>query len=348
MENIKPIKNPLEKDSTKANEVRLKDNFYLMLLILLLSIAISCLFIYIVFFKDKISNIATPQPIATVSPTPVPTQVSYETTGWKTYVNPKLNWSVDYPNSWYMYDKGFKGNGEDQYISVFFNNEPFPENIPEGIEIAYDGVSIYADMLDTGQLLEGILPRYISSQEPVQVDGRAATKVVQDTRNDEMLAEVYRVLETRYYIDYLKDEYKTLLITFVDRNGDINSTTFDQILSTFKFLDDGQVSTEVVVETPLPDSVVVSPLNVSGKINNSWLFEGQFTIELLDNEENEIAFAVANEVVPGSWLEHGMVDFTATLNFVTNAESGYLVFIKDNPSGLPEFDDSYEIPVLFE
>jgi len=121
-----------------------------------------------------------------------------------------------------------------------------------------------------------------------------------------------------------------------------------QILSTFKFLDDGQVSTEVVVETPLPDSVVVSPLNVSGKINNSWLFEGQFTIELLDNEENEIAFAVANEVVPGSWLEHGMVDFTATLNFVTNAESGYLVFIKDNPSGLPEFDDSYEIPVLFE
>jgi hypothetical protein len=45
-----------------------------------------------------------------------------------------------------------------------------------------------------------------------------------------------------------------------------------------------------------------------------------------------------------------MVPFQANLDFTIpeNLERGYLVISKDNPSGLPEYDASFKIPVKFK
>jgi hypothetical protein len=44
------------------------------------------------------------------------------------------------------------------------------------------------------------------------------------------------------------------------------------------------------------------------------------------------------------------VPFSAALGFIkpSGLNSGFLVFKKDNPSGLPQNDESYKIPVNFK
>jgi len=105
---------------------------------------------------------------------------------------------------------------------------------------------------------------------------------------------------------------------------------------------------EVIIETPQSNNVVTSPLTVKGKIQNNWLFEGAFPITLLDASRKEIAKASAHENIPGSWQTEGLVSFTANLKFTTNSSSGFLVIHNDNPSGLPQNEKTFEIPVQFK
>jgi hypothetical protein len=43
------------------------------------------------------------------------------------------------------------------------------------------------------------------------------------------------------------------------------------------------------------------------------------------------------------------VAFTATVSFVPQpaGSKGTIVFLKDNPSGMPENDDSFSLPIVF-
>jgi hypothetical protein len=49
-------------------------------------------------------------------------------------------------------------------------------------------------------------------------------------------------------------------------------------------------------------------------------------------------------------MTEDFVPFTATIEFETPdyGDIGALILKKDNPSGLPEHDDAYEIPVRFK
>lgn len=105
---------------------------------------------------------------------------------------------------------------------------------------------------------------------------------------------------------------------------------------------------EVVVLDKLSEgSIVSSPLTITGTVPPGWMFEGQFQVFLMDSERNGIAKTSAQEVEPGSWQSGEPVKFAATLKYATEKEKGILRFEKDNPSGLPENDDSYEINVNF-
>ncbi|MEK7625591.1 MAG: hypothetical protein AAB467_04585, partial [Patescibacteria group bacterium] len=52
----------------------------------------------------------------------------------------------------------------------------------------------------------------------------------------------------------------------------------------------------------------------------------------------------------GDWMTTEFVPFEATLTFTADknvySNRGTLILKKDNPSGLPEFDDALEIPVI--
>lgn len=104
---------------------------------------------------------------------------------------------------------------------------------------------------------------------------------------------------------------------------------------------------DIEINTPTPNSAVKSPLTVSGKIDSSWMFEGVFPIKILDSQKNVLVQNQGHEVEPGSWTNPGKIPFTATLNFKPTTTTGFLVIENDNPSGLPENQKTYEIPIKF-
>jgi len=102
----------------------------------------------------------------------------------------------------------------------------------------------------------------------------------------------------------------------------------------------------IKLTSPEINSEVKSPLEIKGEARGNWYFEASFPIKLLDANGQELATAIAT--AEGDWMTTDFVPFKATLNFSTpQTSTGTLVLIKDNPSGLPENDDSVQVPVKF-
>ena|SRR3989344_8375829 len=104
----------------------------------------------------------------------------------------------------------------------------------------------------------------------------------------------------------------------------------------------------IVVVSPLKDAEISSPLTVSGRARGTWFFEGSFPIVILDAYRNVIAESHAT--AQGEWMTEDFVNFVGTLQFnnYIKGQKGILVLKKDNPSGLVEYDESIEIPVIFK
>ncbi len=105
------------------------------------------------------------------------------------------------------------------------------------------------------------------------------------------------------------------------------------------------VAQDVIIDSPAPNAVVTSPLTVTGKARGTWYFEASFPVRLLDDIGNELAIAPAT--AQGEWMTEDYVPFSVTLEFETTVLTGTLELQKDNPSGMPENDESVSIPVKF-
>lgn len=102
----------------------------------------------------------------------------------------------------------------------------------------------------------------------------------------------------------------------------------------------------IIVETPQPNDVVASPLEIKGRARGTWYFEGDFPVKLLDENDKEIAVFFATAI--GEWMTEEFVDFECVIEFEnTTSTTGTLVLEKDNPSGLPEFEEELIIPIQF-
>jgi hypothetical protein len=95
------------------------------------------------------------------------------------------------------------------------------------------------------------------------------------------------------------------------------------------------------------NSLIKSPLTVTGKAKG-WYFEGSFPIEIVDSNGSLIAQMPAS--AQDDWMTSEFVAFKAILswNKTPNTPTGTIIFKKDNPSGLPEHDDSFSIPIRFK
>ena len=104
-------------------------------------------------------------------------------------------------------------------------------------------------------------------------------------------------------------------------------------------------SEKVDVYAPLPNSIVESPLEITGEARG-WYFEGSFPVKITDANGNILGQAPAE--AQGDWMTTSSVPFKATIGFSTSTtKNGYLILEKDNPSGMPEKAESVEIPVKF-
>lgn len=107
------------------------------------------------------------------------------------------------------------------------------------------------------------------------------------------------------------------------------------------------LSARVTITSPKSGATVGQTFEVTGSAPGNWYFEASFPIQIRDKDGNVIGRTHAN--AQGDWMTTKLVNFKATIN----VEGGYkgpakLVLMKDNPSGLPENDDSKEISIVIQ
>jgi hypothetical protein len=157
-----------------------------------------------------------------------------------------------------------------------------------------------------------------------------------------------------------------LLVNYADRKESEPMTAKPSMGKT-KYLvveNNELVETPIFIETPVKGALTVgalaeaveisSPLTVSGVAKGPWFFEASFPVILTDWDGRIIAQVPVQ--AQGEWMTTDYVRFSGEIKFTkpenpTNqdyAKRGFLIFKKNNPSGLPEHDDSREIPVVFK
>jgi len=109
-----------------------------------------------------------------------------------------------------------------------------------------------------------------------------------------------------------------------------------------------QKSDLIRVTEPRPHQIVISPFLVKGEARGNWFFEASFPIELRGADGAILALGIAHADAP--WMTTEFVPFHMVLEYTlgTAPTSALLVLKKDNPSGLPEYEDQLEMPLLLD
>lgn len=110
----------------------------------------------------------------------------------------------------------------------------------------------------------------------------------------------------------------------------------------------------VRVSEPLPNVLIANPVRISGFARGNWFFEASFPVELRDKDGRLISQGIAtaksdpDDFDGAGWMTTDFVPFEASLSWPRQLSGkGEIVLKKDNPSGLPEFDDEVILPILF-
>lgn len=101
------------------------------------------------------------------------------------------------------------------------------------------------------------------------------------------------------------------------------------------------------ISSPFANATITDKFQAKGEARGTWFFEASFPIKVFDANGELLGTSVAQ--AEGEWMTESFVPFSATLSFSPpSTETGTIVFLKDNPSGLPEHDDSVRVPVKFD
>jgi spore germination protein GerM len=102
---------------------------------------------------------------------------------------------------------------------------------------------------------------------------------------------------------------------------------------------------EISVATPRPNQIINSPLIVEGSAIGNWYFEASFPIELIDGQGKILG--QSHVQAQSDWMTENLVPFKGEINYQAAATTtGKLVLKNDNPSGLPQNEKKFEIPVV--
>ena len=103
----------------------------------------------------------------------------------------------------------------------------------------------------------------------------------------------------------------------------------------------------VVVTSPKANATVGKTFTVAGEAPGNWYFEAVFPVQVRDKDNNKIGQAQGQ--AQSDWMTTAQVPFKATITLDTPYSGpATLVLLRDNPSGLPENDDSVSIPITIQ
>jgi hypothetical protein len=108
----------------------------------------------------------------------------------------------------------------------------------------------------------------------------------------------------------------------------------------------GALHDRVVVDAPKSGQTVFQSFTITGKAPGNWYFEATFPIKVVDPQGNTVASGIGNAL--SDWMTTEDVAFTADIKVANYAGPATLVLMKDNPSGLPENEDSVSIPITIK
>ena len=101
----------------------------------------------------------------------------------------------------------------------------------------------------------------------------------------------------------------------------------------------------IIIDNLVQGQTVQLPMTVTGVVAK-WFFEGSFPVFMKDSNGNQIGVGLASS--SQDWMTANPIPFSVTLPAVNYTGQGTLVFTKDNPSGEPQFNDSYTVNVSFQ
>lgn len=103
----------------------------------------------------------------------------------------------------------------------------------------------------------------------------------------------------------------------------------------------------VSVTMPLPGGLITSPVGIEGQAVGTWFNEGTFHVEVLDSSGAVLGQGQAQAL--GEWVTTSSVAFSANIPFVTPQDAtGTILFMNDNPSGLPANQEQFTVEVRFK
>ena len=113
------------------------------------------------------------------------------------------------------------------------------------------------------------------------------------------------------------------------------------------FTDTSIPAPDVAVSDPTVAQVVTSPMTIKGKVRGNWFFEANIPIILKD--ENGKVLAQKGYLTSENWQTADYVNVDTTLKFpAPKTDYGVLEIHNDNPSGMPENDKVFKVPVRFK
>lgn len=304
----------------------------LIILFLFVVILILGYFLAKTYFFTKPSSNVTPTPSA-VAPTVQPT--IDPTVNWKIFESVGNKYSVKYPPEFFQNEC----NNKNIDLNLVKTNDCGSNRIPV----------IQADVLafPLAPYLENLRKNYSLQESKITIGGKEATRYDGILKDGVQAPDVF---QKGIWVFIKRDELGVgamfeIKYAKISKESKDYSSTFDQILSTFKFTT--KSTNEPEISIPVAGEKVASPLTVKGKVPPGWMFEGQFPIRLTDSSKNIIASASAKEVTPGSWTSNTPTDFSASLTFTASSGSGFLILESDNPSGDPSKSKTFEAPIVY-
>lgn len=107
------------------------------------------------------------------------------------------------------------------------------------------------------------------------------------------------------------------------------------------------IQPDVILTSIKANDIISSPLTIEGQAKGPWFFEASFPVQLVDASGNVLAQIPLQTTE--DWMTENYVHFKSEMTFNPGTNTaGKLVFHKDNPSGLPQNDKSFEVPVRFQ
>ncbi len=125
-----------------------------------------------------------------------------------------------------------------------------------------------------------------------------------------------------------------------EKNGGGNVASSTSSTST------GPLHERVVVNAPVLGGTVGKTFTVTGEAPGNWYFEASFPVQVHDLDNNKVGQGIAQ--AQSGWMTTAQVPFTANITVNNYTGPATLVLLRDNPSGLPENDDSLSIPIVIQ